>query len=61
MEDYTEILELIIGIRGFIRFTNKNETDKGEALSTILHDINGYLSKDKCFLPRTNAYVQQGA
>jgi len=54
-EEYIELLE---GMRGFLRFSMDNDRmTKAQIIGTLLHDINGTLNEDECFSPRTNPYV----
>jgi hypothetical protein len=53
--------ELLIGIRGFLRFAMENEdVTKDDILSTLLHDVNGTLQNDTMMLPRTDSYKDYG-
>lgn len=53
-----EYIELLEGMRGFLRFSiDDDRMTKEQIIGTLLHDINGTLNGDECFSPRTNPYV----
>lgn len=60
MYENKDYLRLLYGIRGYIRFTREHNTNVEETLSTIMHDINGVLSKQPIFSPRVDDYVSLG-
>lgn len=52
-----EYIELLEGMRGFLRFSMDHEKmSKEQIIGTLLHDINGTLQEEACFSPRTNPY-----